>query len=61
MSTVKVPGVSVMESARINRPIRLFNRVFTSTIPGLIGKEGESTRRATSKLDFTSSLRKTAK
>src|SRR6056297_1385422 len=59
ISTVSVPGVSVIELAKIIRPIFDFKMVFVLTIPGFIGKDGVSTRRATSRFDLINSIRNT--
>src|SRR6056297_2485079 len=59
ISTVSVPGVSVIELAKIMRPILDFKTVLVLTIPGLMGNEGVSTRRATSRFDLINSIRNT--
>ncbi len=61
ISIVSVPGVKVIELVKIMRAMGDFNVVFTSTIPGFIGSDGDKTRLATSKFDFISSKIKTNK
>ena len=52
ISTVIVPGVSVIELARKTRAISDFRLVRILTTPGLICRPGDSTRSATSMLDL---------
>ncbi len=57
MSTVRVPGVRVIELASSMRPMADLSRVRTVTMPGLTGRSGERTIAATLTFDLTSSLR----
>jgi len=49
MSTVKVPGVKVIEFAKKVKPVSDLKEVFTLIIPGFIGREGLITLKATSR------------
>ena len=53
---VKVPGVSVMELARISLAIFDCRVVVALMIPGLMGREGLKTLHAISKFAFISSF-----
>ncbi len=58
ISMVKVPGVSVIELARINLPNLDFRDVFALITPGLIGSEGLNTILAMSKFALINSQKK---